>query len=87
MRLKSKRCHAAGACNFSFEASNALRHGCHCQKRCHIDNMRHWLAAIFVCSVVAVAIASFFAPKAEEILTKLLPALMLILGYYFGWKR
>ncbi|MDQ1639227.1 MAG: hypothetical protein QOF62_2566 [Pyrinomonadaceae bacterium] len=52
-----------------------------------MDTTRHWLAGVVVGSVVAVALFAVFAPKADEILSKLLPALMLILAYYFGRRR
>ena len=60
MRFKSKTRGGGGARKFSFKQSNALRHECPYQKQRHMDSMRHWLAAVLVCSVVAVAIASFF---------------------------
>ena len=52
-----------------------------------MDRTRHWLAATLVCSVVGVALAAVWLPRAEEILNKLLPGLMLTLAYYFGRTR
>lgn len=84
MRFKSKERGRAGARKISFKQSNAVRHECPKQKECHMDSMRHWLAAVLVCSVVAVGLVAVFVPRADEILSKFLPALMLILAYYFG---
>jgi uncharacterized membrane protein YfcA len=87
MRLKSKASAGAGTRKLSFKQSNAVLHVCPKQKLSHLDNMRHWLAAVLVGSVVAVAIVAVFVPRADAILNKLLPALMLILAYYFGRRR
>jgi hypothetical protein len=51
-----------------------------------MDKMRNRLAATLVWLVVAISLLATFAPRAESVLRQLLPALMLILGYYFGQK-
>lgn len=87
MRFKSKERDGAGARKISFKQSNSVRYECPKQKRCHMESMRRWLAALLVCSVVAVGLIAVFVPRADEIFSKLLPALMLILAYYFGRRR
>lgn len=86
MRFKSKERSGGCAGKISFKQSSTGRHACPEQKQCHLDRMRHWLAAVLVCSVLAVGLVAVFVPRADEILSKLLPALMLILAYYFGRK-
>ena len=49
-----------------------------------MDKMRNWLAGTLVWLVVAVSLLATFAARGESVLRQLLPALMLILGYYFG---
>lgn len=87
MRFKSKARGDTGTRKITFKQSNAVRHECPKQKRCHMDSMRHWLAAVLVLSVVSFGLGAVFVPRAEEILSKLLPALMLILAYYFGRRQ
>lgn len=84
MRFKSKTRGDADARKISCKQSNAVRHECPKQKPSHMGSMRHWLAAVLVCSIVTVGLIAVFVPRADEILNKLLPALMLILAYYFG---
>ena len=86
MRIKGKTPGMAGLSKLSFKHSEALQHDGPRQER-HMDGMRSGLTVVFVGFFVGVAIASIFAPNAAELLTRLLPGLMLIMGYYFGWKR
>lgn len=51
-----------------------------------MEKMRRWLAVTLVALVVAVSLLATFAPRGEGVLRLLLPALMLVLGYYFGRK-
>lgn len=85
-RFKSKERGCDSTRKISFKQSNAGRHLCPKQKW-HMERMRHRLATVLVCSVGAVALAAVFVARADEILSKLLPALMLVLGYYFGSRR
>lgn len=87
MRFKSKASAHTGGRKISFKQRSAVRHGCPGQQGCHMESVRHSLAVVVVCSVVAVGLLAAFVPRADEILSKLLPALMLILAYYFGRRR
>lgn len=49
-----------------------------------MNKTRHWLAVTIVASVVCVSLLAIFAPRGEGILRLLLPAFMVVLGYYFG---
>lgn len=87
MRFEDKARGVATTRKIRLKESKAARHQCPKRRVCHMDTTRHWLAGVVVGSVVAVALFAVFAPKADAILGKLLPALMLILAYYFGRRR
>lgn len=87
MRFKNKARGAGGPRKIGVKQGNVVRRGYPRRKLSHMNRMRQWLASILVCSVVTVALLAVFAPRADEILSKLLPALMLILAYYYGRKR
>jgi hypothetical protein len=56
-------------------------------KEYHVDKQRQQITIVFVALVVVLALTAIVAPTANHVLNQLLPALMLILGYYFGQKR
>jgi hypothetical protein len=51
------------------------------------SSTRYQLALAITILVAILAITSIFFPTAAPILDKLLPALMLIIGYFFGQKK
>ena len=51
-----------------------------------MNKIRQWLAFTLIALVVVISLIATFAPRGEGVLRLLLPALMLVLGYYFGRK-
>jgi hypothetical protein len=56
-------------------------------KEYHMEKQRQQITIVFVALIVILALTAIVAPTANHVLNQLLPALMLILGYYFGQKR
>jgi hypothetical protein len=83
MRFKSRARRGDDRQGIGLKKGNAVLHRCGQGKGCPVDRTRHWLAGSLVCSVVAVAVAAIWVPRAEEILNKLLPGLKVTLAYYF----
>ena len=52
-----------------------------------MEKQRQQITIVFVALIVILALTAIVAPTANHVLNQLLPALMLILGYYFGQKR